>query len=105
MKNSETYRSELTSYFVGLAAAIGLTAMPFAAVAFGLLSGNSVLWLIAICALVQVVVHFRYFLHIDLRRQKREDLDLILFTVLLLAIMVTGTIWIMASLHGRMMGG
>jgi cytochrome o ubiquinol oxidase operon protein cyoD len=34
--------------------------------------------------------------------QKREDLQLILFPVLLLAIMVGGTVWIMASLTTRM---
>jgi cytochrome o ubiquinol oxidase operon protein cyoD len=57
---------------------------------------------IAICGLAQVVVQFRYFLHINLSLQKREDLLLILFSVLLLAIMAGGTIWIMANLAHRM---
>lgn len=59
--------------------------------------------LIAVFALAQIVVHVRFFLHIDLSGQKREDLQLILFTVLLLAIMSGGTIWIMANLYTRMM--
>ena len=53
-------------------------------------------------ALVQLVVHLRFFLHIDLSHQKREDLQLILFSVLLLAIMALGTIWIMGNLATRM---
>ena len=52
-------------------------------------------------ALVQMLVHFRFFLHIGFR-QKREDLQLLLFSALLLTIVVAGTIWIMASLAQRM---
>jgi cytochrome o ubiquinol oxidase operon protein cyoD len=52
-------------------------------------------------ALAQILMHFRFFLHIGLR-QKREDLQLLLFSALLLTIMVSGTIWIMASLAQRM---
>jgi cytochrome o ubiquinol oxidase operon protein cyoD len=48
-----------------------------------------------------MVVHFRFFLHIGFK-EKREDLQLIVFSALLLLIMVAGTIWIMASLAVRM---
>ncbi|OWY08863.1 cytochrome o ubiquinol oxidase subunit IV [Thioclava sp. JM3] len=97
------FRRERRSYLTGLAFALILTLIPFGVVAWGGLSTSVALWLIAGFALVQIVVHFRFFLHIDLSRQTREDLQLILFTVLLLAIMASGTIWIMASLHTRMM--
>lgn len=98
----DEFRRERRAYLTGLAAALVLTAIPFAAVAWGGLSAATALWLIAGCALVQIVAQFRWFLHIDLSRQKREDLQLILFTALLLAIMAGGTIWIMANLHQRM---
>lgn len=48
-----------------------------------------------------VIVHFRFFLHISFSH-KREDLQLILFSTVLLIIMVAGTIWIMGSLATRM---
>lgn len=83
--------------------ALILTLIPFGVVAWSGWSSSAALWLIAGFALVQIVVHFRFFLHIDLSRQKREGLQFILFTVLLLAIMASGTIWIMASLQMRMM--
>ncbi len=57
---------------------------------------------LGVCALLQLVVHLRFFLHIDLSRQKREDLQLILFSVMLLTIMAGGTIWIMVNLSMRM---
>lgn len=97
------YRRERRSYLTGLAWALILTLIPFGVVAWAGWFTGAVLWLVAGFALFQIVVHFRYFLHIDLSRQKREDLQLILFTVLLLAIMAAGTIWIMANLYTRMM--
>lgn len=97
------FRRERRSYLAGLGLALVLTVVPFGVVAWGGWPSGAVLWLIAGFALVQIVVHFRFFLHIDLSRQKREDLQLILFTVLLLTIMAAGTIWIMANLYGRMM--
>lgn len=38
-----------------------------------------------------------FFMRIDPSRQKREDLQLILFSVLLPTIMAGGTIWIMSN--------
>tara|TARA_R110000744_G_scaffold54426_3_gene115540 strand:- start:1129 stop:1449 length:321 start_codon:yes stop_codon:yes gene_type:complete len=102
--NDHEYRAELRSYMIGLGAALVLTVMPFALVAFLDWSTGAALSMIAVFALVQIVVHLRYFLHIDLGKQKREDLQLILFSTFLLAIMAGGTIWIMANLQMRMMG-
>lgn len=56
---------------------------------------------IGLFALMQILIHFRCFLHISFAH-KREDLQLILFSVLLLTIMVAGTIWIKSSLALRM---
>lgn len=96
------YRRERRSYVVGFLLALLLTAVPFALVYWSAASVVGVLAAIAACALLQIVVHFRFFLHIDLSRQKREDLELILFSTLILAIMIGGTIWIMANLATRM---
>ena len=87
---------------IGLALAILLSAVAFGGVAWGR-PRASVLWIIAVTALVQIVVHFRFFLHIDLSRSKRDDLQLILFPALILVVMVGGTIWILANLRMRMM--
>lgn len=100
--NEHEYRQEVRSYITGLGAAFVLTAIPFALVAFLDWSTASVLSIIALLALVQTVVHLRFFLHINLGKQKREDLQLILFSALLLVIMAGGTIWIMTSLTMRM---
>ncbi|TNE34399.1 MAG: cytochrome o ubiquinol oxidase subunit IV [Alphaproteobacteria bacterium] len=96
------YKRELKSYLLGYGLALLLTIIPFALVAWGALTFSTALMIIGLLGLLQIVVHFRFFLHIDLSRQKREDLQLILFSALLLIIMASGTIWIMGNLMSRM---
>lgn len=102
MNDELNYYKELRSYLTGFVLALLLTIIPFALVAWGNLSSHVTLITIAVFGVVQVIVQFRYFLHIDFSRQKREDLQLILFSVLLLLIMGGGTVWIMANLAYRM---
>ncbi|MDQ6646146.1 MAG: cytochrome C oxidase subunit IV family protein [Pseudomonadota bacterium] len=94
-------RREFRSYVWGIGLALLLTLVPFALVHWAAVSRRDLLIVIGSFALVQMLVHFHFFLHIGLK-QKREDLQLILFSALLLTIMVAGTIWIMASLAARM---
>lgn len=96
-------RRDLRSYAIGFALAMLLTAAAFALVLWSPWPRPVVLACVAVLALVQVVVHLRWFLHIDLGRQKREDLQLILFSALLLLLMAGGTLWVLANLAQRMM--
>ncbi|HKJ07666.1 MAG TPA: cytochrome C oxidase subunit IV family protein [Gammaproteobacteria bacterium] len=96
------YRRELRSYIYGLGLALLLTGVPF-----GLVYGSAIpaFWIfiaIGVFALIQVIVHVRFFLHIDPPRQKADDLHLMLFSALILALMAGGTIWILANLASRM---
>lgn len=97
------YRKELRSYLTGLGLAVLLTAIAFGCVIWNGWPRNVLLWVIGAAAVVQIIVHFRYFLHIDLSKSKRDDLQLILFSFLILVLMVGGTIWILLNLHNRMM--
>ncbi|CAM4016966.1 cytochrome o ubiquinol oxidase subunit IV [Palleronia rufa] len=99
---NEEERAERRFYFIGLILSVLLTVASFASVMTGLLPRAWIFPTLVILALTQIVVHLRVFLHIDLSRQKREDLQLLLFTILLLSIMAFGTLWIMASLSARM---
>ncbi len=101
--NEDDYGSELRSYLTGLGLALLLSALPFASVAWHILPRSWLLWLIAGAALIQIVGHFRFFLHIDLSRSKRDDLQLILFSTLIAVLMVAGTIWIYFNQQMRMM--
>jgi len=102
MHQKPDFEREVRLYLTGFGLALLLTVVPFGLVAWGQLPTSVVLLIVGICGLIQIVVQFRYFLHIDASRQKREDLLLILFSALLLVIMAGGTILIMSNLAGRM---
>lgn len=100
-ERKEEQRQDLHSYLWGYGLALVLTLVPFWLVYRHVLPRYWVLGIIGFLALVQMVVHFRFFLHIGLKRQ-REDLQLILFSALILTMMVAGTLWIMFNLALRM---
>jgi cytochrome o ubiquinol oxidase subunit IV len=52
---------------------------------------------------VQVVVHFRFFLDASLAASSRSDLQLVLFSTLIVGLMASGTIVILMNLRERMM--
>jgi cytochrome o ubiquinol oxidase operon protein cyoD len=93
---------ELASYVKGLASALLLTAAAFGLAIWRPLSHGWDLAVLGALALLQIVAHFRWFLHIDLKQSHRDDLQLILFTGLIVLIMVGGTIWILWNQHARM---
>lgn len=98
---SEEERRDFRSYAWGIALALLLTLVPFALVHWAGMPPVPLLIVIGVFALVQMIVHFRFFLHIGFS-ERREDLQLILFSTLVLIIMVGGTVWIMGSLALRM---
>jgi cytochrome o ubiquinol oxidase operon protein cyoD len=93
---------EFRSYVIGGILSIALTVLAFTTVLWFDLARSTTLAIVGIAAVAQIVVQLRYFLHIDLSGQKREDLQLILFSLVLLTLMAGGTIWIMGDLAGRM---
>lgn len=101
LRGARLRRREFRAYLWGLGLALVLTLVPFAVVHWHALPRTPLYYLIGAFALVQMIVHFRFFLHIGIR-QKREDLLLILFSALLLVIIVGGTLWIMFNLARRM---
>jgi cytochrome o ubiquinol oxidase operon protein cyoD len=102
MKDARGFRRALASYSIGLVLALVLTGAAFACVAWRIASPHT-LGLVFALGLVQILVHFRCFLHIDLRKSARADLQLILFSSLIIALMVAGTLVILLNLRMRMM--
>jgi len=98
-----TETRDLRSYLTGFVLALVLTAIPFGLVYFKLLSVGPAIAVIAVAAVIQVVVHLRFFLHIDFKRTPRDDLLALAFAAFLICIMVGGSLWIMIDLYYRMM--
>lgn len=95
--------ANLKSYVIGFVLSIVLTVIPFSMVMFGLGSRTFILVGVALAAIVQIVVHLHYFLHLDRSSEQSWNLQAILFTILIITIMILGSLWIMFDLHARMM--
>lgn len=91
-----------SSYVTGFVLAVALTAVPFAVVYKHYMTAANALLVIAIAAVLQVLVHLRFFLHLRLAVTPRENLLAIAFTAVLLFLMLGGSFWIMFDLARRM---
>jgi cytochrome o ubiquinol oxidase operon protein cyoD len=60
------------------------------------------MYVIAAAAVLQILVHLRFFLHLNFTTTPKENLLAIAFTAVLLFLMVGGSLWIMIDLHSRM---
>lgn len=96
-------RDEVRALVLGFGLALLLTLSAFGLVVLHVLTGRQAFYTVLGLGLVQMLVHFRFFLHIDLRRNSRADLQLLLFSALIVALMVGGTLVILFNLHERMM--
>ncbi len=95
---------ELRTYAIGYGLSLVLTMAAFRMVRWPSFGARAIFGTVLALGLVQMAVQFRCFLHISLKRSSRHDLQLILFSALIIALMVSGTLVILFNLRGRMMG-
>jgi cytochrome o ubiquinol oxidase operon protein cyoD len=96
-------RGSLRSYATGFVLSIVLTAIAFALVMGGGVSRAAAISGIFAAAVVQILVHLHYFLHLDSSSAARWNVLVLVFTLLIMTLFVVGTLWIMHSLNYRMM--
>jgi len=96
-------RGTFASYITGFVLAVALTLIAFILVMSKALSFAGTTVAIFSAAVVQVVVHLHYFLHLDTSSTERWNVMALLFTGTVLFILVGGSLWIMFNLHDRTM--
>jgi len=101
--NTGASRGNFKSYLTGFVLSLILTAIPFSLVMNGTWSFPATLAVICSAGTVQILVHLYYFLHLDTSSAARWNVLAMIFTLLIMVLFVGGTIWIMSSLHYRMM--
>lgn len=100
---NQSERADVLTYLFGYTAALVLTGAAFAAVKWPRFGGATTIGIVLGLALTQMIIHFRFFLHITLAKSARDDLRLILFSTLIVILMVSGTLVLLLNLHARMM--
>jgi cytochrome o ubiquinol oxidase operon protein cyoD len=91
------------TYLIGFALSVLLTAIPFWLVMTGAASPQVIAVAITALAVVQIVVHMHYFLHMNAQAEGGWNLLALLFTLILVVITLAGSLWVMYHLNTNMM--
>lgn len=96
----------LRGYLTGFGLSVVLTAIPFWLVMSNAL-GDPMATAIAIMAfaVVQIIVHMVFFLHMNTRSENGWTMMALIFTLILVVIALTGSLWVMYHLNANMMPG
>jgi cytochrome o ubiquinol oxidase subunit IV len=95
--------ASLKSYIIGFLLSVLLTVLAFAMVMFGGNHSSVILAFILCAAVLQILVHLHYFLHLDTSSAARWNVLALLCTFIIMILFIGGTLWIMSNLHARMM--
>lgn len=93
-------------YMTGFILSVILTAIPFWLVMGNVFEKSSTTALVVLAfAAVQIVVHMIYFLHMNARSENGWTMLALIFTVVLVVITLSGSLWVMYHLNHNMMPG
>lgn len=101
--HSEAAHGSMKQYTIGFILSIILTVIPFGMVMTGGFSREMLLGVIGITALVQVLVQLIFFLHMNSSEEQRWNVIAFTYTILTIAILLIGSVWVMNYLHFNMM--
>lgn len=91
-------------YLIGFGLSAILTAVPFWLVMTGALANpQATAAAVVALAFVQIIVHTLFFLHVNTKAEGGWTLMALIFTVVMVAIVISGSLWIMYHLNGNMM--
>jgi len=91
-------------YLTGFVLSAILTAIPFWLVMSGALANRQATVLVIVAlAIVQILVHTVAFLHVNTKAENGWTLMAMVFTAVLVAITICGSLWIMYHLNSNMM--
>ena len=96
--------STLKGYLIGFGLSVVLTAIPFWLVMTGKLGSNEATAIaILVLGAIQIVVHMIYFLHMTPSAEGGWTLMALIFTIVMVVITLTGSLWVMYHLTTNMM--
>ena len=96
--------SSLRDYAIGFVLSVILTAIPFWLVMAKVIADrNTAVLVLGAFAVVQILVHMVYFLHMNGKVESGWTLLSTVFTVVFVAIGISGTLWVMFHMNANMM--
>ncbi|WP_044268322.1 cytochrome o ubiquinol oxidase subunit IV [Pseudomonas fluorescens] len=99
----DSSHGSVKSYAIGFILSVILTLIPFGLVMYPTLPKSITLMIVLAFAVIQVLVHLVYFLHLDRSKEQRESVIAFVFAGLVIVLLVGLSLWIMFSIHTYMM--
>lgn len=100
----EEAHGSMRDYVTGFVLSVILTAIPFWLVMGDVLADKTLTALVITAfAAVQIVVHMVFFLHMNAKAEGGWNLLALIFTVVIVVIVLTGSLWVMYHLNTNMM--
>ena len=91
-------------YMVGFLLSVVLTAIPFWLVMDKVIAKpQAAIWIVLAFAVVQILVHMKYFLHLDTHSEGGWNMLALIFTMVLVVITLSGSLWVMYHMNANMM--
>lgn len=94
---------DVRGYVIGLVLAAGLTAASFFLVVTDAIWPPAIPVALVVLAIAQMGIHLVFFLHISTGPDSTNNILALAFGVLIVALVLIGSLWIMAHLDTRMM--
>ncbi len=101
--HDEAGHGSVKSYAIGFILSVILTVIPFGLVMYPSLPKSITLWIVLAFAIIQVMVHLVYFLHMDRSAAQRNNVIAFVFAAIVIVLLVGLSLWIMFSIHTFMM--
>ncbi|KTT25918.1 cytochrome o ubiquinol oxidase subunit IV [Pseudacidovorax intermedius] len=96
--------STFSGYMIGFVLSIVLTAIPFWLVMADVISNrNTAVIVLGAFAVVQIIVHMVFFLHMNGKVEGGWTMLSTIFTIVFVAIAIAGTLWVMFHMNTNMM--
>lgn len=93
-----------STYMLGFVLSVVLTAIPFWLVMSGTLPSKQITAMVIMAfAVVQIVVHMIYFLHMSPKSENGWSMMALIFTIVMVVIALSGSLWVMNHLNSNMM--
>jgi cytochrome o ubiquinol oxidase subunit IV len=96
------HHGSVTSYAIGFILSVILTVAAFWMVMHGGFSRGTIVSTIVALAIIQVFVHLGFFLHLNFAPDQRWTLVSFGFAVMVVAIILIGSLWIMRNIADNM---
>jgi len=101
--DEDAFSGSVTSYTLGLAFALILTGASFVVAQTHLLWPPGLPVGLAVLAIAQMGVHLVFFFHLSSGPDNTNNVLALAFGVLIVALVVSGSLWIMSNLNANMM--